>query len=93
MVTSGQIFTPSAEAEALVTQQVQLIASTYGEKGQEIIADCQAYADGINAWKRRRRGDGVHRLDSARRRRGVADLPAKLQQSLGEYDGYARSMT
>jgi acyl-homoserine lactone acylase PvdQ len=104
MVTSGQIFTPSAEAEALVTQQVQLIASTYGEKGQEIIADCQAYADGINAWYAAHNqhpatftvndvvavtafigsifgaGGGGEAANS--------DLLAKLQQSLGEYDGY-----
>jgi hypothetical protein len=50
LVTSIQSFTPSAAAEALVTQQVQLILDTYGAKGQEIIADAQAYADGINAY-------------------------------------------
>jgi hypothetical protein len=50
LVTSVQSFTPSAAAEALVTQQVQLILDTYGAKGQEIIAEAQAYADGINAY-------------------------------------------
>ncbi len=50
LVTSLQAFVPSAEAEALVTQQVQLIAKTYGAKGKQIIADAQAYADGINAY-------------------------------------------
>jgi len=50
LVTSGQPFTPSADTEALVTQQVQLIAKTYGAKGKQIIADAQAYADGINAY-------------------------------------------
>ncbi|HVO27476.1 MAG TPA: penicillin acylase family protein [Candidatus Margulisiibacteriota bacterium] len=51
LVTSLQTFTPSADAEALVTQQVQLIQKTYGKKkGTQIIADAQAYADGINAY-------------------------------------------
>lgn len=50
LVTSLQTFTPSAEAEALVTAQVQLLLDTYGAEGQEIIADAQAYADGINAY-------------------------------------------
>ena len=50
LVTTGQSFTPSLEAEALVTQQVQLIATTYGAKGKQIIADAQAYVDGINAY-------------------------------------------
>ena len=50
LVTSIQSFTPSAEAEALVTQQVQLIKDTYGAEGQQIIDDAQAYADGINAY-------------------------------------------
>ena len=45
LVTSGQSFTPSAAAEALVTQQAQLIVDTYGAKGKEIISDAQAYAD------------------------------------------------
>src|SRR5262249_18494590 len=50
LVTSGQTFTPSAAAEALVTQQAQLLVNTYGAKGQEILSDAQAYADGINAF-------------------------------------------
>lgn len=50
LVTSIQSFVPSAEAEALVTQQVQLLIDTYGDEGQEIIADAQAYADGANAY-------------------------------------------
>jgi penicillin amidase len=50
LVTSIQSFTPSAEAEALVTQQAQLLIDTYGDKGREIISDAQAYADGINAY-------------------------------------------
>jgi acyl-homoserine lactone acylase PvdQ len=50
LVTSVQAFTPSPEAEALVTQQAQLLVDTYGAKGQEILSDAQAYADGINAY-------------------------------------------
>jgi hypothetical protein len=50
LVTSAQAFVPSPEAEALVTQQVQLLIDTYGDNGREIIADAQAYADGINAY-------------------------------------------
>jgi hypothetical protein len=50
LVTSIQTFTPSPEAEALVTQQAQLLFNTYGAKGQEILSDAQAYADGINAY-------------------------------------------
>src|SRR5439155_929086 len=41
---------PSPEAEALVTQEAQLLVDTYGDKGREILADAQAYADGINAY-------------------------------------------
>ena len=52
LVTSGQTFVPSPEAEALVTEQRQLLVREYGAKGRQIIADAQAYADGINAyWK------------------------------------------
>src|SRR5262249_24714771 len=50
LVTSGQTFTPSAAAEALVTKQAQLLVDTYGAKGQEILSDAQAYADGTNAY-------------------------------------------
>jgi len=50
LVTSVQSFTPSAQAEALVTKQKNLLVTTYGAKGREIIADAQAYADGINAY-------------------------------------------
>jgi hypothetical protein len=50
LVTSIQSFTPSPEAEALVTQQVQLIVDRYGSKGREIIADANSYAAGVNAY-------------------------------------------
>jgi acyl-homoserine lactone acylase PvdQ len=52
LVTSAQSFVPSPETEALVTKQRQLLVDTYGAEGREILADAQAYADGINAyWK------------------------------------------
>ncbi len=50
LVTSLQQFVPSEATEQLVTDQVQLIIDTYGEEGEEIIADAQAYADGMNAF-------------------------------------------
>ena len=52
LVTSGQSFVPEPAAEALVTAQKDLLVKTYGDKGRQIIADAQAYADGVNAyWK------------------------------------------
>lgn len=50
LVTSVQSFTPSAAAEALVTAQAQLLLTEYGALGIEILNDCQAYADGVNAY-------------------------------------------
>ena len=50
LVTSGQSFVPSDATEALVTKQQQLLVDTYGKKGQQILDDAQAYADGINAY-------------------------------------------
>lgn len=41
---------PSAQTERLVTDEVRLIESTYGDKGREIVAEAQAEADGINAY-------------------------------------------
>ncbi|MBY0279618.1 penicillin acylase family protein [Candidatus Binatia bacterium] len=50
LVTSVQSFTPSPEAEALVTAQVELLKTEYGAEGRQVIADAQAYADGMNAY-------------------------------------------
>lgn len=50
LVTSAQEFVPSAATEQLVTDQIQLIRDTYGAEGDEIIADAQAYVDGVNAY-------------------------------------------
>jgi acyl-homoserine lactone acylase PvdQ len=51
LVTSAQEFIPSAATEQLVTDQVELIIETYGDEGDEIIADAQAYVDGVNAYR------------------------------------------
>jgi acyl-homoserine lactone acylase PvdQ len=50
LVTSGRLFVPSPETEALVTREVELIKETYGTKGRQIITDAQAYADGLTAY-------------------------------------------
>ncbi|MBK9180991.1 MAG: penicillin acylase family protein [Acidimicrobiales bacterium] len=50
LLLTGQDYVPSAQAEQLVTDQVDLIVETYGEEGNEIVADAQAYADGVNAY-------------------------------------------
>jgi acyl-homoserine lactone acylase PvdQ len=50
LVTSGQQFVPSPQAEALVTAQQDLLVRTFGAKGRQIIADAQATADGVNAY-------------------------------------------
>jgi acyl-homoserine lactone acylase PvdQ len=51
LVTSAQEFIPSAATEQLVTDQVELLRETYGDEGDEIIADAQAYVDGVNAYR------------------------------------------
>jgi acyl-homoserine lactone acylase PvdQ len=50
LVTSAQDFVPSEATEQLVRDQVDLLVETYGEEGEEIVADMQAYADGANAF-------------------------------------------
>jgi Penicillin amidase len=104
LVTSAQSFVPSPEAEALVTQEVQLLIDTYGANGQEIIDDAQAYADGINAYWA---AHNIHQppatvndviavtafIGSIFGAGGGAeaansDLLAKLQQQLGADRGY-----
>src|SRR5437870_6852192 len=52
LVTSAQSFVPSAAAEQLVTDQIDLIKRTYGARGDEMLADMQAEADGITAYFR-----------------------------------------
>jgi acyl-homoserine lactone acylase PvdQ len=50
LVTSATPFEPSAEAEALVTKQVGVIKKTYGKEGDEMLADMDNYAAGVNAF-------------------------------------------
>jgi acyl-homoserine lactone acylase PvdQ len=50
LIVGAQPFVPSAAAEQLVTDQVQVILDTYGAEGEEILADAQAYVDGLNAY-------------------------------------------
>lgn len=51
LLLGAQSFVPSAETEQLVTDQVDLLIEVYGDEGREIIADAQAYADGLNAYQ------------------------------------------
>jgi acyl-homoserine lactone acylase PvdQ len=104
LVTSGQSFGPSAATEALVTQQAQLLVDTYGDKGREVLADAQAYADGINAYWT---ANNIHPAPmtvndviavtafigsifgaGGGAEAANANLLAKLQQSLGTDTGY-----
>ncbi len=50
LVTSATPFTPSAQAEALVTQQRQRLVRAYGAEGHQILSDMTNYADGVNAY-------------------------------------------
>ena len=104
LVTSAQSFVPSAATEALVTQQKKLLVDTYGRKGEEILADAQAYADGVNAYWTAHDVDQppatVNDVIAVTAFIGSifgaggggeaanADLLAKLQQSLGFDRGY-----
>jgi hypothetical protein len=104
LVTSVQSFTPSAEAEALVTEQVELLVKTYGNEGRQILEDAQAYADGINAYWR---ANGVNEPPATVNdviavtafigsifgagggaEAANADLLAKLEAKLGAKRGY-----
>jgi acyl-homoserine lactone acylase PvdQ len=50
LVTSATPFTPSAQAEALVTKQRALIEKTYGAEGRQMLDDMKNYAAGVNAY-------------------------------------------
>ena len=104
LVTSGKSFVPSARTEALVTKQRDLLVKTYGAKGREIIADAQAYADGINAyWKANNVNQPPATVNDVIAVTAFigsifgaggggeaqnADLLAKLQNGLGRVRGY-----
>jgi acyl-homoserine lactone acylase PvdQ len=105
LVTNVESFVPSAEAEALVTAQADLLVITYGREGREILADAQAYADGANAYM------AAHGVDEppftvndviavtafigsifgagGGGEAANADLLAKLERQLGAKRGYA----
>ena len=59
LVVEFKTFVPSAATEQLVSDQVALIIETYGDEGQQIIDEAQAYADGINAWLEANGGNPV----------------------------------
>ena len=48
LALSGRTLVPSAQGEALLAQQVQLLAKS-GERGKRVLAAIQAYVDGLNA--------------------------------------------
>ncbi|MDZ7676065.1 MAG: penicillin acylase family protein [Acidimicrobiales bacterium] len=50
LVTSAEDFVPSDQSRQLVEDQIELIEETYGEEGEQIIADADAYAEGLNAY-------------------------------------------
>ena len=50
LVTSATSYTPSRQAEALVTQQRQKIVRAYGAEGRQMLVDMANYADGVNAY-------------------------------------------
>jgi hypothetical protein len=98
-------FVPSPEAEALVTAQKQLLVDTYGDKGRQILADAQAYADGVNAqWKATNNPSAPATVNDVIAVTAFigsifgaggggearnSDLLAKLQRGLGPVRGYA----
>jgi acyl-homoserine lactone acylase PvdQ len=104
LVTSGQSFVPSPQAEALVTKQRKLIVKRFGAKGRQIIRDARAYAAGLTAYGRAH-GDTSPRatvndviavtgfIGSIFGAGGGgearnSDLLAKLQQGLGKVRGH-----
>jgi hypothetical protein len=50
VVTSGRSFTPSRQAEALVTSEQRRLVEAYGAKGRQILRDLDAFAAGVNAY-------------------------------------------
>ncbi len=52
LVTSATAYEPSAQAEALVTQQRQALVRAYGAEGRQMLRDMTDYADGVNAYYR-----------------------------------------
>ncbi len=50
VATSGRSFTPSRQAEALVTSEQRRLVEAYGAKGRQILRDLDAFAAGINGY-------------------------------------------
>ncbi len=50
LVTSAASFTPSAQAEALVTSERQALVRAYGAEGQQMLTDMGNYTAGVNAY-------------------------------------------
>jgi acyl-homoserine lactone acylase PvdQ len=50
VVTSGRSFTPSAQAEALVTSEQRQLVRAFGARGRQILRDIDAFAAGVNAF-------------------------------------------
>ncbi len=52
LVTSATPFTPSREAEALVTSERNALVKAYGAEGRQILSDMANYTAGVNAYYR-----------------------------------------
>ncbi len=61
LVTSGRSFTPSKQARAFVARQAGLLRRQ-GREGRQVIADFEAFADGINAYNRREVPNAADRM-------------------------------
>lgn len=53
LVTSGRKFVPSAAARKFVADQGVALVRRYGSRGRTILADFQAWVDGVNAYYQR----------------------------------------
>jgi acyl-homoserine lactone acylase PvdQ len=49
LVTSGRTFTPSAQAENILNREQKLLVDHYGAKGEQMLGDMRAYAQGATA--------------------------------------------
>jgi acyl-homoserine lactone acylase PvdQ len=50
LVLAGVPYEPSAQAEELLDEQIDLLVEEYGEEGEEVLADAAAYAEGATAY-------------------------------------------
>ena len=56
LVTGLRSFTPSRQAERLVSSEQRALVRTHGDKGRQILRDMDEYGAGINAWYASRPG-------------------------------------